>query len=140
MRNRSVLEKQRNKDIILMRDTLNYLEGISRLNRSKDSFATNQDLLESASFQLLQVSRNLKSVSKKSLKLLPSIDMVTLHSWRKNLMWNYFRINHDMLIAYLKDISRDTVKNEITSAYKTILEAKENTIHTSKKKQKRKVA
>jgi hemoglobin-like flavoprotein len=132
----NVDKKQISKDIILMRETLTYLEGIRRLSRSKNNFATNHDLLASASFQLLQVSKNLKDVSKEVLELLPSIDTITLDSWCKNLIWNYFQINHTMLIAYLKDISKDAIQNEINAACKVAYRTRARMMHKSKKKQK----
>lgn len=133
----NVTEKQISKDILLMRETLTYLEGIRRLSRSKNNFATNHDLLASASFQLLQVSKNLKDVSKEVLELIPSIDMVTLDSWCKNLIWNYFQINHTMLIAYLKDISKDAIQNEINAACKVAYRTRARMTHSHRKPKKR---
>lgn len=131
-----VFIKQLSKDIILLRTTLEYLDGICRLNHSNKNFTTHHDLLASASFQLLQVSRSLKDVSSETLKLLPSIDTDTMTSWSNNLIWNYFQVNQTMLIAYLKDISKDAIKNEIKAACNTISKIRAKRIRSYKRKQK----
>lgn len=129
--------EQLNKNATLLQDTLDYLNNINTLCYSKENISNNTDLLSSANFQLLQVSRNLKKLSNEVLELLPSIDMVTLHSLSKNLIHHYYFVNHAVLISFLKSISKKAIRNEITYALKVVHHTKMRMIHKRKRKPKR---
>ena len=126
--------EQLNKNIALLKDTLNYLNNINTLCHSKEGISNNTDFLFTANFQLLQVSRNLKRASNEVLELLPSIDMITLHSLSKNLIHHYCLVNHAVLISFLKSISKNAIRNEITYALKVIHHTKMRIIHKRKPK------
>jgi len=129
--------EQLNKNATLLKDTLDYLNNINTLCHSKEGISNNADLLSSANFQLLQVSRNLKRTSNEVLELMPSIDIITLHSLSKNLIHNYYLVNHAVLISFLKSISKNAIKNEITYALKVIHHTKMKMIYPMKKRRKR---
>lgn len=126
--------EQLNKNATLLQDTLDYLNNINTLCYSKENISNNTDLLSSANFQLLQVSRNLKKLSNEVLELLPSIDMVTLYSLSKNLIHHYYFVNHAVLISFLKSISKNAIRKEITYALKVVHHTKMRIIHKRKPK------
>lgn len=129
--------EQLNKNATLLQDTLDYLNNINTLCYSKENISNNINLLSSANFQLLQVSRNLKKLSNEVLELLPSIDTVTLHSLSKNLIHHYYFVNHAVLISFLKSISKNAIRKEITYALKVIHHTKMRIIYQRKRRPKR---
>ncbi len=143
----NVSMKKLNKDITLLKETLDCIESIERVCRtynckSIDDLSNKPDILASANFQLIQISRNIRGMSKYTVGFITKIDIPVLMSVCANLIWDYPKTNRKVIICFIKNITCTDTKKELKMLCDSILECRTKLQSKQKKKitKKKKVA